>query len=242
MIFKFTEEAIRVRKSKIVMLLCLLYAYIFGSFYIRFYPNFFLLVTEHFLGLWKCFAIFAIIGLFLFFQGKTVLKRMRSYHLELTQDTLTFITNFPPVTIPLASIKRVNLYEQPAKIILKANKNLYVICGYEKMDEIIEAIKTKVEPAIIKKKARLLNWDRSSTIWINGLVIWVLSLVFMKLILLYPEMARRLLFLWPLCAGICFLLIPVNMRGKSSKVKGWLFIAVGLLLFIVSILKILAGK
>lgn len=224
------------------MLFCFFYSFVFVSFCIRFYPNFFLLVGEHLFGFWKCFSIFGIIGLLLFFQAKTVLKRIQSYHLEITQDTLIFITNWPPVAIPLASIERVNLYEQPAKIILKANKNLYVICGYEKMDEIIETVHAKVDPAIIKKKVRLLNWDRSATIWINGIVIWVLSLVFAKLILLYPEIARRLLFLLPFCAGICFLLGPVNMRGKTSKVSGWFFIVVGFLLFIVSILRILGGK
>lgn len=242
MTYSFTSEAIKLRKKQFIIFASIIFFYIFVVLPFHYISLRGMRAPSEALVLkGTCFLIFLIVVLI--YSLKRIIRDSRSYQLELIEDEIHFINERLTRKIPFASVKRVTVYENPTKIFLRTNKDLFVIYGFERMDEILKSIEIKVNPIILKKKTRIIDEGKSSSLIMVGIGFGVLFRLPFLIPQFSPDVVRGLILLLAFGAGIRFtFFVPINTRRDSPKIIGLVFFAFGMFYLLGTILKLINGK
>jgi len=241
MTYSFTQVATDLRKKQLVVTMSVFSIYLVFILGFRYLSIWGYCFPPHALMLrFLCVLIFLIFVLI--YSLRKVLKELRLLQLEITPEEIIFSNVRGIRKLSFSSIEWISVYEYPVKIFLKAKNNIYVIYGYEKMDEIFKAIEIKVDPGIIKRKTRIID---DGNIWSLFWVCMGFGAVF-SIPFFIPAISLGIMWFYDsfiaIGAGIYFAYYaPINMRRESPKAIGWVFIGFGLIFLFIAIQKMFNG-
>ena len=170
--------------------------------------------------------IFGVVGAF---SNQQKRERYRKMKLILGKDTLILAGVDEPKVIRFKAIDSLTSYENPFGLLVKCSGKKYFLFGYEKMDEIVEKVASKVKPSAVKRVRR--STDMSKPIHL----IWVVPIslvVVVALILVVWKFGFYIVFqrVSTIFCGLYLAFFLPDNAPKSSRQLGWAIIILGVLI------------